>query len=182
VRFVEQVQRRAAGLRISKVISRDDAKYAKRKPEVDTGPRRVVAIGRVTLSWSVSEQEVDLMDRATLLYFRGMLEEDLAQLSIRLESGLLSSESHNDDRDPKDEADLANSRSAQEWAYRMQGRNHRLRREIRAALQRIRDGEFGVCDQCADDIGIERLRANPWTRVCINCKRAQENFARRKVA
>jgi DnaK suppressor protein len=122
------------------------------------------------------------MDRATLLYFRGLLEQQLAQLSRRLESGLLRSESHNDDRDPKDEADLATSRSAREWAYRMQGRNQRLQRELSAALQRIRDGEFGVCEVCADEIDIQRLHANPWTRVCIGCKRAQESFERRQVA
>jgi DnaK suppressor protein len=143
---------------------------------------RVVRMSGVTLGWSATEQEVDLMDRATLLYFRGLLEHQLAQLSSRLESGLLGSEAHNDDRDPKDEADLATSRSAREWAYRMQGRNHRLQRELSAALQRIRDGEFGICEQCADEIDIQRLHANPWTSVCIACKRTQESFARRKVA
>jgi DnaK suppressor protein len=122
------------------------------------------------------------VDRATMLYFRDELEKQLAQLSIRLQSEFLSPDSHGDDPVPKDEVDLATARAAREWTFRMQSRNHRLRVELCAALQRIGDGDFGVCERCADDIDIKRLQANPWTRFCIGCKRAQESFEQRKVA
>jgi DnaK suppressor protein len=122
------------------------------------------------------------MDRETLLQFRDLLQNQLEQLSIRRTRQVMELEDHIDDRNPKDEADMVTSRAAREWAYRMDNRKSLLQREIRAALQRIHVGNFGVCSRCADDVDIERLRANPWTGLCIGCQRSQEAAARRCVA
>jgi RNA polymerase-binding protein DksA len=43
--------------------------------------------------------------------------------------------------------------------------------EIEAALQRIEDGTYGVCEVCGKPIGAERLAAIPWTRLCIDDQR-----------
>jgi DnaK suppressor protein len=40
--------------------------------------------------------------------------------------------------------------------------------EIDAALVRIEDGTYGVCEICGKSIGEERLAAIPWTRFCID--------------
>jgi RNA polymerase-binding protein DksA len=40
--------------------------------------------------------------------------------------------------------------------------------EIAAALVRIEDGTYGVCEVCGQPIGAERLSAIPWTRLCID--------------
>ena len=40
---------------------------------------------------------------------------------------------------------------------------------LKAALQRIDDGEFGFCTDCGDDIRIERLHLNPALLRCISC-------------
>lgn len=40
---------------------------------------------------------------------------------------------------------------------------------IRAALKRIRDGEYGICVRCGDDISPERLDVLPDTPLCKNC-------------
>lgn len=42
-------------------------------------------------------------------------------------------------------------------------------KEIDAALQRLIDGNYGVCETCGKSISIGRLRALPATRVCKNC-------------
>ncbi|MDR9485580.1 MULTISPECIES: TraR/DksA family transcriptional regulator [Sediminimonas] len=42
-------------------------------------------------------------------------------------------------------------------------------RKIRAALQRIRDGEYGICTQCGEEISQERLDLLPATPFCKNC-------------
>ena len=41
--------------------------------------------------------------------------------------------------------------------------------QIQAALKRIKSGEYGVCHNCAKDIGAERLAALPFALLCINC-------------
>lgn len=43
-------------------------------------------------------------------------------------------------------------------------------REARAALGRIQDGIFGICQQCEDDIHPKRLAAVPWAAYCIHCQ------------
>lgn len=44
----------------------------------------------------------------------------------------------------------------------------RLLREVDAALQRMEDGTYGLCDFCHDPVETERLIANPLTRLCID--------------
>ncbi len=42
---------------------------------------------------------------------------------------------------------------------------------INAALQRIKDGIYGECQRCGDDILPERLEVVPYTPLCRNCAR-----------
>lgn len=41
--------------------------------------------------------------------------------------------------------------------------------EVEAALQRIADGSYGVCEVCGNPISPARLEAMPATRRCISC-------------
>jgi RNA polymerase-binding transcription factor DksA len=43
--------------------------------------------------------------------------------------------------------------------------------EIDAALQRIEDGTYGICEGCGKPIATERLSALPWARLCIDDQR-----------
>lgn len=45
---------------------------------------------------------------------------------------------------------------------------------IDAALARIEVGTYGRCVSCGSDIPYERLSANPWASLCIDCKRKAE--------
>ena len=42
-------------------------------------------------------------------------------------------------------------------------------RAIRAALQRIADGTYGMCVKCGEEISPERLEAVPYAALCRNC-------------
>ena len=42
-------------------------------------------------------------------------------------------------------------------------------RRIRAALKRIRDGEYGICTRCGTEISSERLDLLPATPFCKDC-------------
>jgi hypothetical protein len=41
--------------------------------------------------------------------------------------------------------------------------------DIDAALQRIREGRYGLCLACSGPIGLQRLRAIPEARFCLSC-------------
>lgn len=45
---------------------------------------------------------------------------------------------------------------------------------IEEALARIENGTYGICTGCSGKIGMERLKALPYTRLCIACKEKEE--------
>jgi len=73
-----------------------------------------------------------------------------------------------------DPADRATAESDRSFTLRIRDRERRLIRKIQAALQRIDDGSYGICEECGEDIGVPRLKARPVTKLCINCKSKQE--------
>jgi DnaK suppressor protein len=48
-----------------------------------------------------------------------------------------------------------------------EGAQHTLD-EVGAALARLEEGSYGVCEVCGEPIGTERLSAIPWARLCID--------------
>ncbi len=49
---------------------------------------------------------------------------------------------------------------------------------IDAALERIRGGIYGVCEECELEIAPDRLKALPVTRLCVVCQGDREREAR----
>jgi RNA polymerase-binding transcription factor len=45
---------------------------------------------------------------------------------------------------------------------------------IDAALKRIDEGTYGECTRCGKEIPEERLEARPWSALCIEDQRKQE--------
>jgi DnaK suppressor protein len=43
-------------------------------------------------------------------------------------------------------------------------------REVADALRRIKDGKYGVCEGCGEEIPKKRLEVFPSARYCIGCK------------
>jgi RNA polymerase-binding protein DksA len=50
--------------------------------------------------------------------------------------------------------------------------------EVRAALRRIQDGSYGICEETGQPIPAARLRAVPWTR---HTRDVEERLERRKM-
>ena len=53
----------------------------------------------------------------------------------------------------------------------------KLLQDIDSALKRIDNGSYGVCENCKEDIYIERLRALPSVALCIKCQSKKESVA-----
>ncbi len=73
--------------------------------------------------------------------------------------------------DPNDRASAEADRS---FELRIRDRERKLLPKIEAALERIKDGTFGECEGCGEEIGLKRLDARPVTSLCIDCKTLQE--------
>lgn len=44
---------------------------------------------------------------------------------------------------------------------------------VRAALQKIKNGTYGICEKCGNPIEEAALRAAPESAYCVNCKKEQ---------
>jgi len=73
-----------------------------------------------------------------------------------------------------DMGDQATAVADQNFMLRLREREQRLLKKIDEAIDRIRAGAFGVCEECGGEIGYKRLKARPVTTLCINCKTKQE--------
>jgi DnaK suppressor protein len=73
-----------------------------------------------------------------------------------------------------DEADLSSTTLAQSLTLRLRGREALLIKKIDHALERIKNGNFGECTSCGNEIEMPRLEARPITTFCLSCKEEQE--------
>jgi DnaK suppressor protein len=76
-----------------------------------------------------------------------------------------------------DELDRIQQAQERDFAMGAIDRDSLRLREIRAALERIDSGSFGICLNCDEEIAAKRLAAVPWTALCIVCQEAAERIA-----
>jgi DnaK suppressor protein len=110
-------------------------------------------------------------------YFRSFLNQKIAEL--RTEAGRAVEIMDEDENfpDPSDRASMESNRNSM---LRIRDRERKLIFKIEEALVRLEAGEYGICEECGEEIGIERLKARPVTTLCIECKSNQE-IAERKA-
>jgi DnaK suppressor protein len=108
-------------------------------------------------------------------YFRRKLErwkeEILRESRETLENLQEESQNHSD------MADRASSESDRALELRTRDRQRKLIAKIDAALKRIDDGTYGICEETGDPIGIARLDARPIATFSLE---AQEMHERRE--
>ncbi len=49
-----------------------------------------------------------------------------------------------------------------------------LLKELDAALERVRAGDYGKCDTCGEVIAEARLKVLPFATLCVKCQTASE--------
>ncbi|WP_300160260.1 TraR/DksA C4-type zinc finger protein [Solidesulfovibrio sp.] len=81
-----------------------------------------------------------------------------------------------------DVTDRATAESDRHLSIIMRERDRQLIGEIREALGRVKDGEYGICQECGEEIGEARLRAQPTATLCVHCKSLLEDMGRPYMA
>ena len=74
----------------------------------------------------------------------------------------------------QDIADRASSSYQKEFLFHQSNTDRQLLNMVDGALDRIRQGTYGECIACGNEINSKRLQAVPWTRYCISCQEKQE--------
>ncbi len=105
-------------------------------------------------------------------FFKNYLTERLEELLSKADhtvSGM--TETKENFPDPTDRAALEADRN---FMLRIRDREAKLIKKIKAALNRIENDTYGICESCGEDITLKRLKARPVTTQCIDCKSKEE--------
>jgi RNA polymerase-binding transcription factor len=113
------------------------------------------------------------MDKKKLESFKKRLEE--RQQSLRKAVSRTEEDGRIADQDTaQDIADRAASSYTKEFLFSQSNNDRQLLQMVETALLRIREGAFGECVSCGNEINAKRLEAVPWTRYCIECQEKLE--------
>ena len=74
-------------------------------------------------------------------------------------------------------ADLGTDNFEQEFTFSLLENQEQTLEQIDEALERVRRGTFGRCEECQAVIPKPRLQALPYTRLCVDCARKLEEGA-----
>ena len=73
-----------------------------------------------------------------------------------------------------DPNDRASQESDMALELRNRDRERKLIKKIDEMLARIDSGDYGYCENCGVEIGLNRLEARPTATLCIDCKTLDE--------
>ena len=73
-----------------------------------------------------------------------------------------------------DEMDEASANQDLALLFRLADKEQKLLNEIDAALARLDDGSYGLCEGTGEPIELRRLLARPWARYSVAYKEALE--------
>ncbi|MFM2245124.1 MAG: hypothetical protein RL071_1198 [Pseudomonadota bacterium] len=78
-----------------------------------------------------------------------------------------------------DPVDVASDESDREFVLRLAGRERIMIHKLGRALERMGEGEYGVCETCGSPITYKRLKVRPVATQCVECKTHAEQVERR---
>lgn len=94
-------------------------------------------------------------------------EATLREISRSIKSG---SEAKVGEETTGDIYDQASSERDRELELILSDRERQKLHNIDDALLRMNEGEYGICEECDEEIPLGRLKAMPFTRHCVKCK------------
>lgn len=119
-----------------------------------------------------------LMDQQTLQKFKNILEEQKKEIESQL-AGFTKKDPHVKGDYDAEFPDLDSGQSSDEAAQEVSmyetnlPLEHTLEeklQDINLALEKIAKGTYGICENCNEEIPIERLETKPEAKNCVRCK------------
>ena len=75
-----------------------------------------------------------------------------------------------------DSADIAMDLTQNEVSSKLAELESRELGRIERAIEKLKDGSFGSCENCNRKIPMARLNALPYTTTCVSCQRLSEQY------
>ena len=79
-----------------------------------------------------------------------------------------------DEEATHDIADKAANSYTKEFLFHQSDENRRVLQLVNEALARLKEGKYGLCVSCQEEVEVKRLEAVPWARHCIECQEKQD--------
>lgn len=114
------------------------------------------------------------MEKKKLEQFKKRLEDRQHELRRAVNRTAQDGREADVDAAAADIADRAASSYTKEFLFHQSNNDRQLLQMVEGALARMREGNFGQCISCGEDINPKRLEAVPWTRFCIECQEKME--------
>jgi DnaK suppressor protein len=108
-----------------------------------------------------------------LLKMKEELIEEIAA-NMKVESDVLKSEIG-------DTFDLAVDERDREMTLLLCDRDQEKLIAIEEVLKKIKDGTYGICEECGKEINKARLKAMPFAKLCVSCKSRIEKYENDKM-
>lgn len=120
------------------------------------------------------------MRQKKIQLIRNALVKKMGELCLRA-NNTISKMKNADDRypDPFDEATIESIKFVE---YACRARERDLILDIKEMIMRIDSGLFGICDHCGRVIHINRLLAEPMSKLCVACQKERETNKKQKNA
>lgn len=118
------------------------------------------------------------MKKQTAEKFKQLLEQGKEEIEGQLE-GFTKKDPHVKDDYDANFPDLGTHQSTDEMAQEVSlyetalPLEHALEQklqDINGALEKINKGTYGICENCNEEIPIERLETKPEAKLCVKCK------------
>ena len=119
------------------------------------------------------------MEAEKLDYFRNVLTDEMKTLIS--DAGKTVTEMTTDSSNFPDPTDRATQESDMALELRNRDRERKLIKKITETIAKIDSGDYGYCESCGVEIGLERMQARPTATLCIDCKTLEE-IRERQVA
>ncbi|HJW81234.1 MAG TPA: RNA polymerase-binding protein DksA [Acidiferrobacterales bacterium] len=120
----------------------------------------------------VEKKGEEYMSKKMLEHFRTILDawkqELLEEVSRTVHSMQDETANH---PDPNDRASQETDMSLE---LRSRDRERKLIKKIEEATAKIDSNDYGYCETCGVEIGVQRLEARPTATLCIDCKTLDE--------
>jgi len=79
---------------------------------------------------------------------------------------------------PGDELDAARALAEVETHAGLIERAEYRLKAIAAAFRRVEEGRYGICEECGEDIAVERLTVLPFAAYCVDCQSKRKHRLR----
>lgn len=103
---------------------------------------------------------------------------DMREKTIRALLGMRADGARSQSGSQGDEVDQSSARIEHETRLRASGVLSERLREIEAAINRLRGGEYGICQKTGEEIALPRLKANPLARYTLEVQQRLEDGKR----